>query len=212
MNGWGPGEPAWWLNLQSHPDAVVETRRGNRRVHSHCAQGAERERLWARWAEIDHNLDAYAALRPAETAVVVLSSDDDMTVRVAGAPASVRPAVEAALAAQGFGVLTEIDVAATLKKKLDKDVPAQVILGACNPYLADRALAAEPSIGLLLPCNVVLRDDGNEGAIISALDPAVMVNFTGNADLEPIAAQARAKLKAALKSIVAADRARAAER
>lgn len=72
MNGWGPAEPAWWLNLQEHPDTVVLTRDGERHVHARRAQGAERERLWARWAEIDDDLDAYAARRPTETAVVVL--------------------------------------------------------------------------------------------------------------------------------------------
>lgn len=72
MNGWGAAEPAWWLNLQAHPDAVVQTRDGVRPVHARRAQGAERERLWSRWADIDKNLDAYAARRPAETAVVVL--------------------------------------------------------------------------------------------------------------------------------------------
>lgn len=72
MNGWGPGEPAWWLNLQAHPDTTVRTRDGVRLVRARRAVGAERERLWARWAEIDKNLDAYAARRPTETAVVVL--------------------------------------------------------------------------------------------------------------------------------------------
>jgi deazaflavin-dependent oxidoreductase (nitroreductase family) len=72
MNGWGPSEPAWWLNLQAHPDATVRTRDGVRAVRAHAADGAERARLWARWAEIDKGLDAYAALRPKETAVVVL--------------------------------------------------------------------------------------------------------------------------------------------
>ena len=72
MNGWGAAEPAWWLNLQEHPDAVVRTRDGVRAVHAHRAEGAERERLWARWAEIDHDLEGYAARRPVETAVVVL--------------------------------------------------------------------------------------------------------------------------------------------
>ncbi|MGN6607382.1 MAG: DUF302 domain-containing protein [Jatrophihabitans sp.] len=109
-----------------------------------------------------------------------------------------RRLVEAALAEQGFGVLTEIDVAATLKTKLGKDVPAQLILGACNPVLADRALSAEASIGLLLPCNVTLRDGGDGRTIVAALDPATMVSFTGNADLEPVATEARAKLAAAL--------------
>jgi deazaflavin-dependent oxidoreductase (nitroreductase family) len=72
MNGWGAPEPAWWLNLQAHPDTVVQTRDGTRRVHARRAQGAERERLWARWAEIDDHLEEYAARRPTETAVVVL--------------------------------------------------------------------------------------------------------------------------------------------
>ena len=72
MNGWGPAEPAWWLNLQDHPDAIAETRDGARQVRARRAQGEERERLWSRWAEIDKNLDDYAARRPTETAVVVL--------------------------------------------------------------------------------------------------------------------------------------------
>ena len=72
MNGWGPGEPAWWLNLQTHPEATIRTRDGVRQVRAHRAQGAERERLWARWATIDKHLEAYAARRPTETAVVVL--------------------------------------------------------------------------------------------------------------------------------------------
>jgi uncharacterized protein (DUF302 family) len=88
-----------------------------------------------------------------------------------------------------------------LKKKLGKDVPSQVILGACNPVLADRALETEESIGLLLPCNVVVRDAGDGRTIVSALDPGVMVSFTGNQDLEPVAAQARAKLAAALDEL-----------
>ena len=76
MNGWGAGEPAWWLNLQAHPDATVQTKDGVRAVRARRAQGAERERLWARWAEIDKDLDAYAARRPTETAVVVLEPRD----------------------------------------------------------------------------------------------------------------------------------------
>ena len=72
MNGWGAAEPAWWLNLQAHPDAVVQTKDGVRPVRAHRAEGAERERLWARWTELDDDLDGYAARRPVETAVVVL--------------------------------------------------------------------------------------------------------------------------------------------
>ncbi|NJP34291.1 nitroreductase/quinone reductase family protein [Micromonospora thermarum] len=72
MNGWGAGEPAWWLNLQTHPDATVDLVDGQRPVRGRAATGDERSRLWARWGEIDTNLDGYAALRSSETAVVVL--------------------------------------------------------------------------------------------------------------------------------------------
>ncbi|CAI9406981.1 nitroreductase/quinone reductase family protein [Nocardioides sp. T2.26MG-1] len=74
MNGWGAAEPAWWLNLQEEPHAEVQTKDGTRLVRARRAEGAERERLWARWAELDKNLDAYAARRPTETAVVVLET------------------------------------------------------------------------------------------------------------------------------------------
>ena len=77
MNGWGAAEPAWWLNLQAHPDATAQTKDGARAVHARRAQGAERDRLWSRWAEIDKNLEEYAARRPTETAVVVLEPRDD---------------------------------------------------------------------------------------------------------------------------------------
>jgi F420H(2)-dependent quinone reductase len=76
MNGWGEAEPAWWLNLQDHPVATVLTRDGRREVRARRAQGEERERLWSRWAAIDKNLEAYAARRPTETAVVVLEPLD----------------------------------------------------------------------------------------------------------------------------------------
>ncbi len=76
MNCWRAAEPSLWLNLSAHPDATVETRDGARRVRARAAAGAERERLWSRWADIDKNLDAYAARRPTETAVVVLEPRD----------------------------------------------------------------------------------------------------------------------------------------
>lgn len=74
MNGWGDAEPQWWLNLQAHPDIQVVTKDGPRQMTAHAARGEERERLWARWREIDKNLEAYAARRSMETAVVVLES------------------------------------------------------------------------------------------------------------------------------------------
>lgn len=131
-------------------------------------------------------------------------SDYGIRTEIATDLATAKPLVEAALAEQGFGVLTEIDVAATMKKKLDLDVPGQLILGACNPSLAHRALGAEESIGVLLPCNVVLRDIGSPGrprTAVEAIDPAVMVRFTGNADLQPVADEAGAALRAALDSL-----------
>jgi hypothetical protein len=72
----GAAEPSWWLNLQAHPEAIAQTRDGTRQVRARRAQGDERERLWSRWAEIDNNLDAYAARRPTETAVVVFEPQD----------------------------------------------------------------------------------------------------------------------------------------
>jgi uncharacterized protein (DUF302 family) len=112
-------------------------------------------------------------------------------------------AVREALGEEGFGVLTEIDIRATLKKKLDVDVPAQVILGACRPPLAHAALQAEPSIGLLLPCNVTVRET-DDGTVVEAVDPQTMVALTGNADLQQVADEARVRLEKALASLPAA--------
>ncbi|KOT33163.1 ABC transporter ATP-binding protein [Streptomyces caelestis] len=112
-------------------------------------------------------------------------------------------AVRRALADQGFGVLTEIDVKATLKAKLDHDMEDYLILGACNPPLAHQALEADRSIGLLLPCNVVVRRDGDH-TLVQALDPGTMVTLTGLPALEPVAADATARLDAALNALSAA--------
>jgi uncharacterized protein (DUF302 family) len=111
-------------------------------------------------------------------------------------------AVKEALGEQGFGVLTEIDIKATLKKKLDVDVPAQVILGACRPPLAHAALQAEPSVGLLLPCNVVVRET-ETGTVVEAVDPQTMVSMTDNGDLQQIADEAKERLEKALASLSA---------
>lgn len=110
-------------------------------------------------------------------------------------------ATREALAEQGFGVLTEIDIKATMKAKLDIDVDPQVILGACRPPLAHAALQVEPSIGLLLPCNVVVRYLEPESTMVEALDPAVMVQLTKNPALGPIATDAAERLSAALDSL-----------
>lgn len=109
--------------------------------------------------------------------------------------------VREALAEQGFGILTEIDMAATLKKKLDVDISPQVILGACNPPLAYRALQEEESIGLLLPCNVVVRSAGEGRTVVEALDPQIMVGVTGNDGLSSTSDDAAALLRTALDSL-----------
>lgn len=110
-----------------------------------------------------------------------------------------------ALAEQGFGVLTEIDVKATLKQKLGEDIEDYLILGACNPPLAHRAVNAFRQIGVLLPCNVVVRTDpeDQDTVLIEAMDPQVMVNATGSEELRPIAAEVTAKLQAAIDSLSA---------
>ena len=110
-------------------------------------------------------------------------------------------ATREALADQGFGVLTEIDIQATLKAKLDIDVDPQVILGACRPSLAHAALQAEPSVGLLLPCNVVVRYLEPDSTLVEALDPAIMVQLTENSALLPIAQEAGQRLSAALDTL-----------
>jgi uncharacterized protein (DUF302 family) len=111
--------------------------------------------------------------------------------------------VRAALADQGFGVLTEIDVQATMKAKLDVDVAPQVILGACRPPLALAALQAEPSIGLLLPCNVVVRSLNQTTTAVEAVDPQTMVSMTDNPALQDVADDAAQRLTAALDSLTA---------
>jgi uncharacterized protein (DUF302 family) len=108
--------------------------------------------------------------------------------------------VTAALKEEGFGVLTEIDVKATLKEKLEADFRKYVILGACNPNLAHQALNKELELGLLLPCNVIVYEtDG--GSVVSFLDPTEMMTLTENPDLEPIARDARARLERAAKML-----------
>ena len=112
--------------------------------------------------------------------------------------------VRAALAERGFGVLTEIDVTATLKAKLGEQIEDYVILGACNPPFAHQALEVDRSIGLLLPCNVVVRAAA-EGTVIEALDPQVMVTLTGRPELKPVAGEVSRRLAAALAELTSGD-------
>ena len=106
----------------------------------------------------------------------------------------------AALKEQGFGVLTEIDVKATLKEKLDVDFRKYVILGACNPPLAHQALGTELEIGLLLPCNVIVYEE-NGGSVVSIVDPLSMLGMVGNPELEPMADEARTRLQRVIEAL-----------
>jgi uncharacterized protein (DUF302 family) len=108
-----------------------------------------------------------------------------------------------ALDEQGFGVLTEIDVQATLKAKLGEDMEEYLILGACNPPLAHRAISVDRQIGLLLPCNVVVRTDPTDDGtvLIEAMDPEVLVEVTGEAGLRPVADEVTTKLNAAIEAL-----------
>jgi uncharacterized protein (DUF302 family) len=99
-----------------------------------------------------------------------------------------------ALATEGFGVLTDIDVAGTLRRKLGVEVPPYRILGACNPQLAHRAISAEPGIGALLPCNVVVRQDAEGAVRVEFMDPESVLGLVGRPEMEPIARDVRARL------------------
>ncbi|PCG87426.1 ABC transporter ATP-binding protein [Streptomyces sp. WZ.A104] len=124
----------------------------------------------------------------------------DRTVSVDDTFEETVQAVRRALADQGFGVLTEIDVQATLKAKLGHDMEPYLILGACNPSLAHRALELDRTIGLLLPCNIVVRKDG-DGVLVQAIDPATMVTLTGIEGMGPVADEVALRLDAALASV-----------
>ena len=117
---------------------------------------------------------------------------------------AVRARVESALKDEGFGVLTEIDVAATLKAKLGLDHSPYLILGACNPGLANRALEIDPSIGALLPCNVVLRQsDEGPATIVEVMDPVAALGIASSDAIAPIAAEAAERLRRVLAAVIA---------
>ena len=111
-------------------------------------------------------------------------------------------AVTQALAKEGFGVLTEIDVAATLKKKLGIERPPYKILGACNPQFAARALEMEPQIGALLPCNVVVRQGADGKTVVEFMDPDAVLGLVGRPEVAPIAAEVRARLVRVMQALI----------
>ena len=129
-----------------------------------------------------------------------------MSITVPGSYDEVKERVVAALKEQGFGVLTTIDVRDTMKQKLDVDMERYEILGACNPTLAHKALTTDREIGLLLPCNVVLRQEG-EGIQVSALDPEEMFSLVDGmtaGELAQLPSEAKARIRAALDAVAAA--------
>jgi uncharacterized protein (DUF302 family) len=109
--------------------------------------------------------------------------------------------VRETLAEEGFGVLTEIDVRTTLKERLDEDMPPYLILGACNPPYAHRALEIEPELGALLPCNVVVYVDEAGATHVSGVDPVAMLGIVGRPDLEPLADEIQGKIERALTKV-----------
>ena len=125
------------------------------------------------------------------------------SIKVNADLSAVEDKIIAALADEGFGVLTEIDVKATLKKKLDLDKRPYKILGACNPQLANQAIDAEPEIGVLLPCNVVLRQDENGQNIVTFMDPAAVLTLVDREGVADLAKEVRTRLKRVSDSVEA---------
>ncbi len=109
--------------------------------------------------------------------------------------------IRASLAENGFGILTEIDMKAKMKEKLGVEMRRYMILGACNPPLAHKAVEIETDIGLLLPCNVIVYEEGAGQSVVAALDPGSMVSMTGNPQLEQVATEARAKIVKAIEAL-----------
>jgi len=130
-----------------------------------------------------------------------MSADYGMRSEFSGGLEAAEAAITEALKDVGFGILTRIDVAETLKKKIDVDRSPYVILGACNPKLANRALGLEPELGLMLPCNVIVYIDESGNTVVSIIDPAAMVGMIDNPQLSCLVEEARPLLQQALAAI-----------
>ncbi len=128
-------------------------------------------------------------------------NDYGIRTRFAGTVEEAEAAITEALKEVGFGVLTRIDVAATLKKKLDLDRPPYVILGACNPKIASKALEMEPELGLLLPCNVIVYENEKSETIVAAVAPVKMLQIVGRPEMLPLAEQVRDLLRQAIARV-----------
>jgi uncharacterized protein (DUF302 family) len=128
-----------------------------------------------------------------------------MSTTISRPYAEVLDATRAALGDQGFGILSEIDLAATMKAKLDVDLPPQVILGACRPPLAYEAIQVDPSIAAVLPCNVVVRSVDGDATVVEAFDPDAMVGLADDHALDSVAADAKQRLTAALAALSEED-------
>jgi len=130
-----------------------------------------------------------------------MSNDYGMRTLFGGNMEEAESAITEALKQAGFGILTRIDVANTLKKKIDVDRTPYVILGACNPMLANRGLELEPELGLMLPCNVIIYEDDENHTVVSIIDPAAMIGMIDNPELKCLVEEARPLLQNALNNI-----------
>ena len=131
---------------------------------------------------------------------MTIATNDTFAIGVSGSVTEVRARVEAALKAEGFGVITEIDVQATMRTKLGIERSPYLILGACNPILANRAIEADPTIGLMLPCNVVVREGDGE-TIVEAMNPMAALGIGGGEVVQAVAEEATARLERAIATL-----------